>query len=234
MTTIHTITHRNQRSENQDTYAWATFTADGKTGILALIADGMGGVANGAQASQSAAHIYMEAVKAGDITDDTLIEAVATAHQQVASTRGGTTLTLLRLYDGQYWILQIGDSRAYKIPAGTLEGTQLTEDHSALNDFKRRGVTITPDIAGRYASRITRALGHPKADGHTPDTYAGTYQPGDMFLLCSDGFWHAYEAVGNKLDALTEAGLNDLATRAQAAGEQDNITALLASTEGLA
>ena len=55
-----------------------------------------------------------------------------------------------------------------------------------------------------------------------------------MFLLCSDGFWHAYEAVGNMLDALTEAGLNDLATRAQAAGEQDNITALLASTEGLA
>ena len=77
MTTIHTITHRNQRQENQDTYAWATFTADGKTGILALIADGMGGVANGAQASQSAARIYMEAVKAGDITDDTLVEAVA-------------------------------------------------------------------------------------------------------------------------------------------------------------
>lgn len=234
MTTIHTITHRNQRRENQDTYAWATFTADGKTGLLALIADGMGGVANGVQASQSAARTYMDAIKVGDITDDTLIEAVTTAHQRVTSTRGGTTLTLLRLYDGQYWILQIGDSRAYKIPAGTLEGTQLTEDHSALNAFKRRGVTITPDIARTYTSRITRALGNPKADGHTPDTYTGTYQSGDTFLLCSDGFWHAYEAVSNKLDALTEAGLNDLATRAQAAGEQDNITALLASTEGLA
>jgi len=95
-------------------------------------------------------------------------------------------------------------------------------------------ITITPDIARTYTSRITRALGNPKADGHTPDTYTGTYQSGDTFLLCSDGFWHAYEAVSNKLDALTEAGLNDLATRAQAAGEQDNITALLASTEGLA
>ena len=78
----------------------------------------------------------------------------------------------------------VGDSRAYRVRGGTLE--QLTDDHSLVGELVRSG-RLTPEEAESHPQRsvITRALGtEPDVD---VDTFTIETQPGDLFLLCSDG-----------------------------------------------
>ena len=78
----------------------------------------------------------------------------------------------------------VGDSRAYRVRDGGLE--QLTDDHSLVGELVRSG-ELSPEEAGAHPQRsvITRALGtEPDVD---VDTFTVEAEPGDVFLLCSDG-----------------------------------------------
>jgi PPM family protein phosphatase len=98
----------------------------------------------------------------------------------------GATLTLTWVVPGWLYFAHIGDSRLYYLPAaGGLR--QLSEDHSHVGWLRRQG-KINEREARSHPMRfsLNRALGA----GHqfvTPQVGSVSYEPGDIFLICSDG-----------------------------------------------
>ncbi len=130
------------------------------------------------------------------------------------------------------WILNIGDSRCYRLRQRRLE--LCTEDHSLVEEQIRAG-RMTRSEAARSPLRnvITRAVG---TQGNvTADLIEAQVEPGDLFLLCSDGLTR--ELSDEKIECLltapttTPTPLDELCTRlvmaANKAGGHDNITCLL-------
>jgi protein phosphatase len=141
----------------------------------------------------------------------------------------GTTATVA-LVDGEDVVLgHVGDSRAYRLRNGTLE--QVTEDHSLVSELVRDG-KLSAEEAARHPQKavITRALGtDPDVD---VDLYRVAAQPGDLFLLCSDGLTDMVgdEAIlsiveDNRGDL--QAAVRALVRSANAGGGEDNITVIL-------
>ncbi|MGI9110658.1 MAG: SpoIIE family protein phosphatase, partial [Gaiellaceae bacterium] len=150
------------------------------------------------------------------------------SNEDAAASGMGTTMTVA-LVDGAAGTVAIGhvgDSRAYRVREGELE--QLTEDHSLVNELLKSG-RLSPEEALSHPQRsvITRAIGtEPDVD---VDTFTVDAQPGDLFLLCSDGLTDMItddEILG--LVERVEDGLDVAARRlvqaANRSGGGDNIT----------
>lgn len=130
--------------------------------------------------------------------------------------------------DGMMHIAHVGDSRCYRIREGVIK--QLTRDHSLIND----ALELKPDLAPEELARlprniITRALG--MKDVVKVDIKSDVSQPGDMYLLCSDGLSGMVPdpqilEVVNLTDDPQEA-CELLIAEANDAGGTDNISALM-------
>jgi serine/threonine protein phosphatase PrpC len=96
----------------------------------------------------------------------------------------GSTVAALLIHDGQYRCLWLGDSRIYLARRGSIK--QLSRDHSEVQELLDKGI-LTPDEARSFAGRnvITRAVG--VQSEIEIDLVYGTVEPGDCYLLCSDG-----------------------------------------------
>ena len=97
----------------------------------------------------------------------------------------GTTLTMLALVPGSGYVFdQVGDSRGYLLREGMLR--QVTRDHTVVQQQVDRGA-LTPEQAREHplSHILTRALG--TEEDVEADTYDDEVNPGDLFLLCSDG-----------------------------------------------
>ncbi len=135
-------------------------------------------------------------------------------------------MTVALVGDGAVAFGHVGDSRAYLIRDGKLE--QLTEDHSLVAELVRSG-KLSPEEAGTHPQRsvITRALGtDPDVD---PDTFSIETEPGDLFMLCSDGLTSMVEdevilrrIEENRGDL--QAAAKALIRAANKGGGEDNIT----------
>ena len=142
----------------------------------------------------------------------------------------GTTISAL-LVLGDYAITaQVGDSRIYLIRGDHLE--QLTEDHTLIAWQLKQGL-ITPQEAKKSPHRnvITRAVGN--REYVQVDTRLVGLQPGDRFLLCSDGL-HGYlhEKDIPPIVALSgAAAVKRFIDLANDRGGKDNITAILVEIE---
>src|SRR5262249_41614435 len=99
----------------------------------------------------------------------------------------GATIALLLLYDGFYACVWSGDSRIYVVREGTI--TQLSRDHSEVQDLVSAGV-ITAEEAKTWRGRnaITPAIG--VVDEPELEMRSNPLQPGDSFIICSDGLTH--------------------------------------------
>jgi protein phosphatase len=148
----------------------------------------------------------------------------------------GTTLVALVVAENHIRVLNIGDSRCYRLRSEHLE--QISQDHSLVDEQVRLG-RMTPAEALRSPLRnvITRALG---TQSHvTPDVFELAAEPGDLFLLCSDGLTR--ELPDLQIEALLSEGLptisplvnlcRRLVEAANQAGGADNITCLLVRAE---
>ena len=143
------------------------------------------------------------AEKALDSTEDPFSDAEHQLHRAVLAAnrrvyergvaepelRGmGTTLVALLMEEALgrrfAWVAHAGDSRCYRFRAGEL--TRLTLDHSLVEEQVRSG-QLTPEEAERSPLRsvITRAMGSPH--DVEPEITHGIVEPGDIYLLCSDG-----------------------------------------------
>jgi len=209
---------------------------------LFAVADGMGGAQAGEVASRIAAAAFREYHEADRLEPGERVQAIVQeanrriyerARSDSEASGMGTTVTAALLTGGRVTIGHVGDSRAYRIRDGRIE--QLTEDHSLVADLMRSG-RLTSEEADAHPQRsvITRALGtDPEVD---VDTSSVDVEPGDLFLLCSDGLT-TMVAEDDILRILAGASTLDEAARelvraANSGGGEDNVTVVLFRVEG--
>jgi PPM family protein phosphatase len=200
---------------------------------LFAIADGMGGPQAGEVASRLAAAALRESGASGG-GQQRIADLIQEANRRVYDrsntdphTSGmGTTITVALVDDGTVAFGHVGDSRAYLIRSGGIE--QITEDHSLVNELLKTG-KLSPEEAHAHPQKsvITRALGtDPDVDA---DTFTIASEPGDVFLLCSDGLTNMVDedAILELLQRDREdldAALRALVRAANRGGGEDNIT----------
>lgn len=192
-----------QREHNEDAFCILPDEA------LFVIADGMGGHRAGDVASQLATatltSFFNETVRSDttwpfsfdphlSMAENRLVTAIKLANRRIfeasmqdATVHGmGTTVVgaLFSRKANRFYIAHVGDSRAYRLRKGEL--TQLTRDHSLLNDLLLGAPDMTPEQRAEIpANVITRALG---VQGSVAvDLVPDKPQAGDVYLLCSDG-----------------------------------------------
>ncbi len=207
------------------------------------VADGMGGHQGGETASRVAAQVIRNALN-GKLPDSRALKVgVEAANRRVydmarhdASLNGmGTTLTLLWEGADSLLLAHVGDSRAYRLRGGELE--QMTKDHSIVAELLRNNV-ITEEMARSHPYRnvITRAVGVDPTV--TADVDTVDKQPGDVWLICSDGL---YNMVPDDVLKATLLGSEDdekaadrLLALALENGGTDNISFVICRVEEVA
>jgi protein phosphatase len=208
-----------------------------------VVCDGMGGAAAGEVASSMAVGEVLrllssrtEVESEAAPLEDGIEEAIRATNEAIHSRSQddfqlggmGTTLVGLVAEGRRVLVFNVGDSRCYRMRNLHLE--QISLDHSLVEEQVRMG-RITPAEALRSPMRnvITRALGtQPTVE---PDIFELEAEPGDIFLLCSDGL------TGEIADPVIESIIADdlpldqlcasLVDAANEAGGHDNITCLL-------
>jgi protein phosphatase len=164
-------------------------------GVLAVVADGMGGVGGGSQASGTAVdtitRYYVESSgRPSRVLQGALLAANKTifklSKQNPTLAGMGTTCVALVLMPDQAWAAWVGDSRLYLIRSGQI--FQLTEDHSWVSNLVREGI-LTGEQAACHEHRhvLTKALGTKPEVEVSFWEQPMSVRAGDRFLLCSDG-----------------------------------------------
>ena len=220
---------------------------------LAVLADGMGGHNAGEVASRVASDVVLRAIGGrraeNDVLDRTRAEALLAA--QVAAANAavfeascterryqgmGTTLVVALWHAQGVTYAHVGDSRLYLLRGDAF--TQLTRDHSIVQEQLERGA-ISFEQARYSINRnvLTRAVGIESEV--LADVASRDVQPGDLYLLCSDGLTEMVTddeirqtllASGADLAAAAHA----LIDRANAAGGTDNVSVILVRAHGAA
>ena len=225
-----------QRNANED----SLFTR----APLFVVADGMGGAQAGEVASKTAAESFDRELPQAPperVLRETIEGANRTIHEharQDPELAGmGTTITaaIVDLEAEEVAIGHVGDSRAYRLRGGRFE--RLTRDHSLVEEMRRKG-QLTEAQAEDHPQRsiITRALG-PEPEVEV-DVQTVPAQPGDVFLICSDGLTTMLgdEQIGQLLARATsmQTAVRALVDEANRAGGRDNITVVAFRVEDAA
>ena len=213
---------------------------------LAILADGMGGHQAGDVASKKAVEELGAAWQASEITDPEkcaqwLIQQIQIENQAIFEMGAGavelagmgTTIVAVAIFEDQFTIAHVGDSRIYLLRSGKLQ--QLTEDHSLVNEVVKSG-EITQEQAANHPRKnvLLRSVGMP---GVVEVDVASFYlQSRDYLVLCSDGLTNMVSdaEIANTIlfaENLEEA-LQSLVQKANDAGGLDNITAVVISLGG--
>ena len=214
---------------------------------LFVVADGMGGHAAGEVASDVAVTEMVgmitreyEKVKEGKDNPEVIARLIEASIQsatymvygmaeQAPEKHGmGTTLSVMIVAHDNAYIGQVGDSRIYLFRNNRCQ--QITEDHTFIQEQIKAGV-LTPEEArnSRYGNLITRAVG--VKEYVQVDTQKIATQPGDRFLICSDGLSEYFKIEEELSPYLMIKDPNEsvraMIERANELGGKDNITAIL-------
>ena len=227
------------RPSNQDAVL-AIAGDDPETWVFA-VADGVGGLADGAEASEAAIRAISSAVGSGGGPLGPRLEARLIECNEEIVRRGAasgrpsaTTIVAVVIEDGRFQVLHAGDSRAYLFRGGRLE--RLTEDHSWVAEQIRAGtLTAEQGTTSQYRNVITRAVGAEP----TLIVEHRASEPclaGDLYLLCSDGL-HGLASDALIAECIAAGGepgevADRLVELANALGGTDNISVVVARTEG--
>ena len=147
----------------------------------------------------------------------------------------GTTLVVGVFEGGRLMLGHIGDSRCYRLRG--LEFLQITKDHSLLQEHLDAGL-LTPEQAALSPNKhlLTRALG--VQDEVLLELNEHAVQPGDLYLMCSDGLTDMLSDAAMVEILQNGASLEKIAAElislANANGGRDNITVLLTQVAGSA
>ena len=213
---------------------------------LFVVADGMGGHANGQDASRLAIQTIVDRVlpklsASEQFTDDGLTELLVdgvkeanlAVHQRNMEDRAdmGTTMTATLIVGATAYIANVGDSRTYlyRRPEGL---RKITNDHSVVASLVEAGIIKPEDIyTHTKRNQIYRSLGEkPSID---VDSFIVLLKPGDELLLCSDGLWEMVrdpaieQILGNVPDPMQSG--NALIKAALEGGGDDNVSVIVVS-----
>lgn len=246
-----------KRENNQDSHTCAV-----EIGLF-LVADGMGGHQGGETASRIAAEripaLMKQEMKTLGILDDltpegpsedlsrsieeSLRRSISEANREIhdlarksPNLQGmGTTATALFLHRNRAWIGHVGDSRCYFLRPDENSIWQLTRDHSWVQEKLRAGLITRSQLkSDRMRNVITRSVGFDEKV--EVDVYSAEVQPGDVFVLCSDGLTghiddpHLLSLVRKSLSPKSESPATaaaELIDEANRRGGDDNITAIV-------
>jgi protein phosphatase len=186
--------------KNQD--ALCVLGVPGPLPPLLVVADGMGGVAGGAEASQaviaSLAGAYTRAaagalpladplalLRAG--VADALAALRSAAGERPELARMGSTVVAALLEPARVALTNVGDSRAYLVGQSGIR--QISFDHTLVGEGMRKGYLSRED-ARRHPQRSVLSL-CVSAQRERVDPFTGLFPwaPGDCLVLCSDGLW---------------------------------------------
>ncbi len=220
---------------------------------LFIVADGMGGHASGEVASKMSAEtigeFYQRTREDEDATwpykmdrslsyiENRLVCSIRLANLRIFEKASrdirfkgmGTTIVTSLVCGDKAYLGHVGDSRVYRVRNGDI--TQLTRDHSLLEDYKEAKPDMTEEEERNFPHKnvITRALG--MRESVQVDVRAHQIQSGDIFVLCSDGLSgmltdpQIHQIVSSAKSL--ERAVAELVDAANRAGGTDNITVLL-------
>lgn len=218
---------------------------------LYIVADGMGGHQGGGYASQNAVLGIREELLKMETAQETttplndplgrtptqirLLQALHRTNEKIyrkamedSSLRGmGTTVTAVQLDPVYANIAHVGDSRIYLFRESRLH--QLSRDHSWVQEQVDAGI-LTEEEARTHPLKniITRSMGHEREV--RVDLMKEKYQPGDIFLICSDGLTNMVDdqTIEKILETMDlQPALSELMRLALESGGLDNITIVL-------
>lgn len=223
-------------------------------GLLAVVADGMGGAVAGEEASR----LTVETLQADLVEDDTrppifaitdpdtvthrLRESIDDANEVILQKadshpelRGmGTTVTMAYVQEREVIIGHVGDSRAYLVDGRDGAISQVTSDHSFVQALVSAG-HISEEEAEEHPMRnvLYRALG--QAHDVEIDIYYATLQPGDRLVLCSDGLTLHITPEEIAQVALAAEDPDDISRKfidlANKRGGRDNVSVIVITAE---
>ena len=193
----------NVKSTNQDSFMLRVFSTNIGKVAFGILCDGMGGLAKGEVASASLVNAFKKwteeklpvlcenGINDADIYNDWC--AIATEFNEKIKLYGkssgvsmGTTLTAILLTDSRYYIVNVGDTRAYELHDGI---SVLTKDHSVVAREIEMGL-LTEEQAENDPRRsvLLQCIG--ASDVVYPDVFYGETKKDAVYMLCSDGFRH--------------------------------------------
>lgn len=222
------------RDENQDDYLIFT-----EYYSFFAVADGMGGAGGGATASEMTVKLLEEKLALINklnplilvnslIAINTAIYELGLKDQRLNGM--GTTLCALAFQEHELLVLNIGDSRAYRLRGDNI--SKLTRDHTLANELYQSGSITGSSIEDHPSNHmLTRSLG--PVDKIEPDCWwhRSSLLPNDVFLICSDGLYNLVEEeefvqiVNNSKNL--EDSCKELVKLANDRGGIDNITVIL-------
>lgn len=188
---------------NQDCYSVRGFRTDLGEMIFAILCDGMGGLTHGEVASATLVEAFnqwattrLSVLCQQGISDQAireewvqLIRSCGDDLRQYGAQNGfslGTTVTALLLTGTRYYLVNVGDTRAYEI---TDQVNQLTRDQTVVAQEVEQG-RLTEEQAETDPRRsiLLQCVG--ASEAVYPDLFFGDTRPDAVYLLCSDGFRH--------------------------------------------
>ena len=238
-----------RRAEQQDAFGFTGFDQAyflAHAGVLAVLADGMGGMSNGREASRLAVQRMLECYREkrpDESIPDALMRGLTTANRAVydLACRGdgegnvGTTLVAAAVHGRHLFWVAAGDSRLYLYRHADQSFTQCTQDHNYGNELLARVAAgeLSRDAVASHPDRdaLTSFLGMakiPKVDANLRPLRLAL---GDRLLLCSDGIHGVLNEAEMKqslaADAQAAADVLIAAVKSKALDNQDNATAAL-------
>ena len=193
LTTSH-LTSPGSRSSNED----ALIVAQGEGFSVLALADGLGGHGGAGPAARCCVEAAAAAfARAPTLSDDGLQAVVDEAARAVATLRREkseppdsmrTTFAMLGVTEWKARWVHVGDSRVYWFRDGFLMSR--TRDHNVaelVSGVADESLTAPSHKADRH--RLLRAIGGAETCRADLSDTVVALQPGDTFLLCSDGLW---------------------------------------------
>ena len=189
--------------------------------------DGMGGMAHGERASQTAAAFFLQHRNTGSL-HDSLSELCMKSNRLIqnqneqSNEESGTTVAVLGFEFRKALICNVGDSRIYRKSKGILE--QLSKDHTDKALLESMGITTRQPRLMQYLGMSDRLDVHP-AMMTTP------LKRGELYLCCTDGLYSMVSDselsdIMNESESLQTIA-NNLMDASLKAGGTDNITFVL-------
>ncbi len=194
-----------KKNTNQDSFNARVLTTKQGKMVFAVLCDGMGGLSKGEVASASVVNAFCKWVEMrlpvlceSEITDSNISSEwidIATEYNKKIKIYGkkcgivnglGTTLTAMLLTENRYYIINVGDTRAYEIIDKV---SLLTKDQTIVAKEVELGY-ITEEQAKNDVRRnvLLQCIG--ASDEVYPDFFSGDIKQNAVYMLCSDGFRH--------------------------------------------
>lgn len=243
-----------RKNTNQDSVLIKEASTDYGRVHLSVICDGMGGLTKGEVASATLIRafsrwfeeefpfiLYKER-KDEQIDYDVLqkswnhlideVNVKIADYGETCHAPCGTTLAVLLLAEGRYYIANVGDSRVYLLRE---EMESITKDQTFVQREVDEGrMTLEEAAVHPQKNVLLQCVG--ASPVVVPDFYNGTYKEGDIFLLCSDGFRHMitqeeFIKIINPTSMTTEKAMKDAAIYCTELNKQrkenDNISVII-------